>query len=172
MVLSFCTQSSLTLTLPSGWTTIVSAHDGTADLQTTLLYKVAGASEPTSYSVGISSARGIQGGIMTYRNAQYNAFSGVSSSASAASLNVSITPTKTSSVIVHYSARQSGTDLTSTPIAGFTELFENFTTGSFSSSNMQISHIVPVEDTDTTVVSNTWSAAGGMSAAFIELTTL
>lgn len=169
MVLIFTTQSSTALTLPTGWTTIVSAHDENADLRTTLLYKVAGASEPSSYSVSLSAARGLQGGILTYRNAAYNAFSGVTSSSSASTLNVSITPVSVSSTVIHYSALQNSTDRTSTPISGFTEIFENFTTGSFSNSNLQVSHVIPVNATDTTVVSNTWSAAAGLSAAFIEL---
>lgn len=169
MILVFQTQSSLTITLPAGWVTIVNAYSSTPELRTTILYKVALASEPSSYSVGISSARGIQGGIMTYRNARYSAFSGVSVSGTASSLNVSITPSSTDSVVIHYSGRQSSSDLTSTPIAGFTELFENFASGSFSNSNLQISHVVPVGTTDTTDVSNTWSTSGGMSAAMIEL---
>ena len=169
MLLVFQTQSSLSITLPSGWTTIVNTHSATANLRTTLLYKVAGVSEPDSYVVEINNFRGIQGGIMTYRNASYSAFSGVSVSASASSLNTSITPTSSNSVVIHYSGRQSSSDLTSTPITGFTELFENFASGSFSNSNLQISHVVPVETTDTTDVSNTWSSAGGMAAAMIEL---
>lgn len=172
MVLVFQSQSSLAITLPSGWTTVVNAHSGTADLRTTILYKIAGAAEPSSYSVGISSARGIQGGIMTYRNASYSAFSGVSVLSNASTLNVSITPSSSNSVIIHYSGRQASSDLLSTPITGFTELFENYTTGSFSNSNLQISHVVPVGTTGTTGVSNTWSSAGGIAGAFIELVPL
>jgi hypothetical protein len=55
-----------TLTAPSGWTAVQDTTQGTAIRQLTY-YKVAGASEPSSYSWGLGTSRKASGGVIDYR---------------------------------------------------------------------------------------------------------
>ena len=74
------------LTEPSGWTVIQDKTQGTALRQITY-YKVAGSSEPSSYSWGLGSTRQASGGIIDYSGVNDTAPIDASASASGASGN-------------------------------------------------------------------------------------
>jgi hypothetical protein len=82
-------------TTPSGWT-VVKSTSGTALRQATY-YKVAGASEPASYSWSLGSSRAASGGIVDYSGVNQTApvdatatASGTSGNAEAASITTSV----------------------------------------------------------------------------------
>jgi hypothetical protein len=66
MVATVTAKETGTVTAPSGWTAIKNLTQGTALRQVTY-YKVATASEPTSYSWSLGTSRAASGGIADYR---------------------------------------------------------------------------------------------------------
>jgi hypothetical protein len=86
VMLATVTATSTTApTAPSGWT-VVKSISGTALRQATY-YKVAGASEPASYSWGLSPSRAASGGIVDYSGVNQTAPVDATASASGASGN-------------------------------------------------------------------------------------
>lgn len=168
LILVYTTQSSLAPTFQSGWAFITSAHSTTSDLRSVIAYRTTISTDPTTWTVSLSGARGAQAVLLTYRNAKYKSFSGVVNSASAAFLTTQIANPSTASVLIQYSALQNSFDRTSTPPTGFIELAELYSTTTFATSNLQVSHVIPVGNS-VLGTSNTWSIVGGMAAATIEL---
>src|SRR6266404_3471303 len=98
--------SGTTITAPSGWTLIRRDDSGTT-LAMATYYKVAGSSEPASYSWGLGSSNvGAGGGIIAYANvdtgAPLNASGGQVNSSSASVTAPSITTTVPNTMLVGF----------------------------------------------------------------------
>jgi hypothetical protein len=80
-------QTSVTWTGDTGWTEVADQGSGAS---TRIAYKLAGASEPASYTFTPSSIGKQAGTIATYRNAAYDAVSAISTSASLAAVTATV----------------------------------------------------------------------------------
>jgi len=91
------TSTSRTWTVPSGWTEIVDQNTAPNFL---IAYKVAGASEGSSYTFTMSSTANDKAGtILTYRNAAYDVVGSLSEDAATLTLS-SITASASNSVLI------------------------------------------------------------------------
>jgi hypothetical protein len=120
-------SGNITVTPPSGWT-LVSQTSVTGQIMATY-FKVAGASEPSSYSWSVSGGQQNQGGITTYYGVDtsnpINAYSNQSNSASTSYTAPSVTTTVNNTMLVGaFGAKAGGTSNTVTPPSGFTELYD------------------------------------------------
>jgi hypothetical protein len=68
MLAALTVSGTVAITPPAGWSQVVSTANGTALTQTTFT-KIAGASEPASYSWTLAAARPTSGAIVVYRGA-------------------------------------------------------------------------------------------------------
>jgi hypothetical protein len=102
------------ITAPSGWTAITNATQGTALRQATY-YKVAGASEGSSYSWGLGTSRSTSAGIVAYRGVNQTAPVDASATATATSGNAvgpSVTTSAASDQVVASASFATATTVT------------------------------------------------------------
>lgn len=92
-----------TLVAPSGWTTVADA--GGTNPSTLVAYKVAGASEPSSYTVTAGKSQQMSGSILTYRYAAYDTIAGGFVTGAVTLVMSSISPSQSQSKLIAIAAR-------------------------------------------------------------------
>jgi hypothetical protein len=132
--ISWESNSNLISSVPSGWTQIFNATAGTRAIRHALYYKVATASEPSSYTWGLSSAAEAIGFVMAFSGVETsspigNYSNSTSTSSSASCTAPSINIQAAGNWAIHCVANAYGT--TYTPPSGYTEEYDTRTgTGS------------------------------------------
>ena len=96
-------SNSPNLSAPAGWTTI--ADGGGATPSTLVAYKVAGASEPASYTVTTGKTQLLAGAILSYRYAAYDTVAAALTTATNPLVLSSISPSLSQSVLIAIAAR-------------------------------------------------------------------
>ncbi|MGH9036065.1 MAG: hypothetical protein ACRD0O_09890, partial [Acidimicrobiia bacterium] len=136
MVASIVQNDALPVSAPAGWTLVRQDAVGTAVKQSVYV-RVAGASEPSSYtwSLGDANFRRIAGGISSYSGVDtahpVDAHNGTTSDAATTSITApSVTTTAAGAMVLHLAAINA--EGTLSPPAGSTERWEN---SAFNSSN-------------------------------------
>jgi hypothetical protein len=123
MVVSLVTDSGTVSLTASGWTLIRSTNKG--GFIEALYYKVAGSSEPSSYSFSSSASTNLAGGILDYSGISTSTPVDVSVSANSSSGNAncnSVTTTVNNDVVICAPAFPA--DVTVTPPSGLTERYD------------------------------------------------
>jgi hypothetical protein len=169
IVIFIASGSDLTQALTdAGWTTVVNTYNATADNTMHVAYRTAG-SEPSTYGVTQSSARGLVAACVVLRNAAYNTYA-TATSASSSGLAVSVTPFDAfADGLIYYSALSIGGGAkAATPPTGYTEIAELYTGTTFSEVNLQIAYRVPDLNQATTSVTNTWATAANNQTALFD----
>jgi hypothetical protein len=125
LLASVAARGAPVLTPPAGWTLVrLDLSGGT--IRQAVYVKIAGASEPASYSFGLSSAQSAAGGIVAYSGVDpttpIDAHGGQINTSSVTSTAPSITTTGVNRMLVGLFAKSTLT--THTPPAGMTERFD------------------------------------------------
>jgi hypothetical protein len=124
MVATVTAKEAGAVTAPSGWTEILNLAQGTALRQVTY-FKVATASEPTSYSWSLGTSRAASGGIADYSGVNATVPIDASASATGTSGNASAPSVTTSAANDQVLAIGSfGAAISATPASGTTERFD------------------------------------------------
>jgi hypothetical protein len=124
MIATVTAKETGALTPPSGWTAILNLTQGTALRQVTY-YKVATASEPSSYSWGLGTSRAASGGIAAYSGVNPTVPVDATASATGASGNAALPSATTSApndLVLAVASFAAAT--TVTPDASTTERFD------------------------------------------------
>jgi hypothetical protein len=116
------------ITAPSGWTLVLSTLDGTTARLSTYR-KVAGASEPASYTWTLSGSTMTEGGIITFYGVNttdpIDVYGGQANAASTSYTAPSVTTTVSNAMLVAaFGAKAGGSSNTVTPPAGMTERYD------------------------------------------------
>jgi hypothetical protein len=123
MVMVGAASGSASWSGDTGWTSLVNS---TSSLGFTVIYKVAGASEPGSYTFTTGTSRRLSGGILTYRNADYDAVGAVGSSSDTNVINApSVTVANNSSVLLGFAAFTASGRTGGAPSPMVTRLLDN-----------------------------------------------
>ncbi len=114
--------NSRTWTGDTGWTELVD-QGVSPDLR--LAYKVAGPSEPSSYTFTISGGQRISGCIVTYRYAAYDTIAGAFTTGGNPLLLTSLSPTASQSVLLAVGARAAASITLGTPTSMTARVTDN-----------------------------------------------
>ncbi|MBS1884242.1 MAG: hypothetical protein JSS97_14950 [Actinobacteria bacterium] len=124
MIAAVTAAGTGTITAPSGWTAIKNVTVGTTMRQLTM-YKVAVASEPTSYSWSLGTSRAASGGIVDYRGVNQTVPIDATGSATGTSGNATAPSVTTSAAADQVLGVGSFAAVTTvTPASGTTERFD------------------------------------------------
>jgi hypothetical protein len=122
MLAAILAGSTATITPPSGWTSVVTTTSGTAIRQSVFI-KVAGASEPASYTWTVGTASHTVGAIATYRGATTVDVAGGQGNAKATAITApSVTTSQTGTLLVGIFGTAATTTIA--PDLAMTELVE------------------------------------------------
>lgn len=103
--------NSPNMSSPSGWTTVADASE--TNPCTIIAYKVAGASEPSSYTVTTNKSQSMGGAIVVYRYAAYDTIAEAFNTTANPLVLTSISPSMSQSMLIAIAARSaSGVTLT------------------------------------------------------------
>lgn len=114
-VMSYGSTTSRTWTSPAGWTEV--ADQGGVP-SVSIAYKVATASEPSSYNftASSSSTSALAATILTYRNADYDVTGGFTTSKSSTATGAQISPTNSQALLLAIAAINRANSTFATPI--------------------------------------------------------
>lgn len=108
-----------TITPPSGWTTRIDINGGSA--RRAIYTKIAGDSEPANYTWTLSGSDDVQGYILAWGSATYDAIGTIGSLASP-SVAPSVTVTAASSIVLAWYSRGGIASMTFSTPSGYTAL--------------------------------------------------